>query len=207
MASPRAGAAISSKENKHTRREDMAEPKVRNRDRMMGPLLALIVAVVLLAAIFYTQRDQERVRAGANSPAATDASEAGGANSPSTTADPSQMLEIAQVNIMPLENPAPGGQSATVTLQGEVMNRGDREAREILVEAQFYGKDGKLVHTQTEALVPVKTKDGAATEEGSFKDSPLKAGESRPFRIALGPVPTEWNREIPKMRIVQVVVP
>lgn len=186
----------------------MAEPKVRNKDRMMGPLLALIAAVVLLAAIFYTQRDQEKVRAGANSPAATDASESGAATSPSTTADPSQMLEIAQLNMQPLENPDPKAQNATVTLQGQVSNQGDREAREILVEAQFYGKDGQLVHTQTEALVPLKAENpGDAAGEGSFKEEPLKAGESRPFRIALGPVPAEWDREMPKMRIVQVVVP
>lgn len=183
----------------------MAEPKVRNKDRMLGPLLALVAAVALLGAIFYTQRDQENVQAGASG--AVDAQQNAGAAA-TTNTDPSQMLEIAQLNMLPLENPAPGAENATVTLQGNVSNTGDREAHEVLVEAQFYGRDGQMVHTQTEALVPVKSENpGDAAGEGSFKESPLRAGETRPFRIALGPIPAEWNREMPKLRVVQVVVP
>jgi len=95
---------------------------------------------------------------------------------------------------------------ATVTyIEGTVTNAGDKTVTGATLEATFTNSLGEIVQRE---LLPLQILDrsGPYPDARDLRTTPLKPHESREFRLTLGHVSADWNRQYPAMRVARISV-
>lgn len=151
-----------------------------------GVILAIVVALLLLGAIFYfLPRTPERTR---NEPPASIPSQPVGGE-----------LQLGQ----PAMSVDPTGRS--VNLDAKITNRGLTDVTGIMAQVSFTTGTGEVVSVNR----PVSGLAGGDQTAGAggtqdLTSVPIKPGEIRPVRISVDNVPQNWNREMPGIRFTAV---
>jgi len=149
-----------------------------------GVVFALIVAAALFAAIAYYMP-----RAPHKSPAPT-----GSQAPPQPT---SNQLQFSNVNL----RLGPAG--SEVSLQGMVMNAGNRPILGSTVQLNFMDNTGKVVATVVKPLQGMAEQNGVLQSD-DFGTNPLKPNQTRAFQVVVSPVPKGWNHTLPNMTVLTV---
>jgi hypothetical protein len=79
-----------------------------------------------------------------------------------------------------------------VEITGKIANAGQRNLKQVDLNCVFYDPYGQLVLRDRVSIV--KQRAGG-----------LKAGETKPFRLAFDTLPESWNRQMPQLVIAQIV--
>jgi hypothetical protein len=154
------------------------------RARFPWPLIALIVAGVILACIIYAL---PRTPKAAPGPAAGQVPDQPFGNELQMTG-----LRVA---------PAPVG--SQVYVYGEIENTGSTPVGQVTVDATFSDAQGHLLQRETRNLELLKSANGAP----EVVTTPLKSGATTPFRVGFDSIPSSWDHQVPRMQIVHVSAP
>lgn len=153
-----------------------------------GVILAIVVALLLLGAIFYFMPRAPRATGGG----------------PAAATVPNQPvageLQISHTN-MTMD---PTGQS--LNLDGEITNTGQHDVTGILSEISFKTKDGQTL-TADRKVMSLAGGNKKGTQSGTTQDltvAPIKPGEMRAVRIVVDDIPANWNHQMPEIRFVTV---
>jgi hypothetical protein len=168
------------------KRPEIVPPLAKKKWPGAGPGVAfgIIVAAALIAAIVYYMP-----RAPHKSPAPT--------NSQSPVQPTPNELQFSNLHIT--NGPAAG----EVTLNGTVMNAGNRPILNATVQLNFTGADGRVVGSVTEPLQGMVEQGGVLQPE-SWGTHPFQPNQTRVFRITLNNVPAGWNHAMPSMTVLTV---
>ncbi len=164
-------------------------PPVRPKGGGTGTALAILVAAILLAAIFYFMPRAPKVtrpKPGAEVP-----------QQPASGVLNGQDIQLQDVTM----TKAPVGGS--LDLQGQMSNRGNQTINGIGIDVIFHGNGGAVAGTE---LVPVMAlkKQGDTFVQDDLVTDPLKPNDTRPFRVSVGSVPSGWDQQMPELKIVTV---
>ena len=161
------------------------DPKItlQPQSRFPWPLVAIVVAgVILIAIVFYLPRTPRTRRGPINA---------------QTPAQPyGDTIRMSNVNV----SPAPTGGQAYVT--GNILNSGEKKIDGITASIVLRDSSGNVVDRETQPISVLTT--GSATEPKSLSQSPLDVNQTKNFRIALTQVPSTWNHEVPEISIAHV---
>jgi hypothetical protein len=97
-----------------------------------------------------------------------------------------QNLKLSGVEMKATENFAGG---AVVEIVGNITNSGDRSISRVELSCIFYDVSGLVVLKERVPIVR----------------SPLRPGETKPFRLPFEGVPQSWNQALPSLVIAQIV--
>jgi len=158
---------------------------LRPESKFPWPILAIIVAGLILAAFIYLlprmpKQDVRQVPTAAQVPEQPFGSE----------------LQVKHLTVQP----APTG--GAVVVAGDVVNTGSRKVAGITVQAEFLDSNGRVVHQDTQPMQAVADKTGATVIP--LVQSPISPNETKPFRIAFSEVPQDWNHNAPRLRVMHV---
>jgi len=167
-----------------TRPELVPPPPKRPGSGLPGVLFSLLVAAALIAAIVYYMP-----RAPKKSPAPT-----AGQSPVQPTAN---QLQFSALHL------ALGPTGNEMTLQGQVMNAGNRPIIGTSVQLAFVGANGKVVGTVIQPLEGMAEKGGVLQPDELGTD-PIKPNQTRAFRVTVSPVPAGWNHQLPQMTVLTV---
>lgn len=166
------------------RNEPQIVEQIEKPSRVPWPLIALVVAGVILAAIIIALPRTPKAAPG-----------------PSAGEVPDQPFgSQLQVKGVRLSSAPVGGQ---VYLYGEIENTGSNPVGQVTVDAAFNDAQGQPVQRETRNLEFLKDNKGAP----EVVTTPLKPRQSVPFRVGFDALPTSWNHQVPQMRIVHVAAP
>jgi len=149
-----------------------------------GVIFALLVAAALIAAIVYYMP-----RAPHKSPAPT------GSQAPIRPS--SNQLQFSNLNLKL------GPANTEVSLQGIVMNAGNRPILGSTVQLNFMDSNGKVVASVIKSLQGMSEQNGVL-QTADFGTHPLQPNQSRPFQVVVSPVPGGWNHALPSMTVLTV---
>jgi|YelNatPaOPRAMG01_1025707.scaffolds.fasta_scaffold01571_9 hypothetical protein len=79
-----------------------------------------------------------------------------------------------------------------VEITGNITNAGGRNLKQVDIHCVFYDPYGQVVLRELSSIV--KAKSGG-----------LKAGETKPFRLAFDTLPESWNHQMPQLVIAQIL--
>lgn len=158
-----------------------------------GVALAVITALLLLGAIFYFMP-----RAPKNE-----------GRAPSSAESPVQPVP-GQLQFQNAElTPSPTG--ASLNLDGQVTNTSSSLVNGIMAEVRFPLSNGQMASIQRpvqgiavgrEATKGNTADTGKVTGDNEdLTKAPIKAGETRPVRITVDQVPSNWNHQMPEIRL------
>lgn len=150
-----------------------------------GVLFAIVVAAALLAAIVYYMP-----RAPKKTPAPT------AAQVPTQPAGNQLQFSNLHVALAPT-----GG---AMTLDGQVMNTGNRPILGASVQVSFLGSDGRVLGNVVRPLAGTVVEGNGAMRSDSFATDPLKPNATRAFRVTVSPVPAGWNHALPNLTVLAV---
>ncbi len=181
---PRIPSGPSSPENEKRPQLVSGPSPKRPGSGVPGLFFALVVAAALIAAIVYYMP-----------------------RAPRKTPPPS----AAQVPTQPVANqlqfsgmritPAPTG--GAVTLQGLVMNTGNRPVIGATVQLTFQNAGGTVLGSVTAPLIGMAQKQGTL-ETDEFSKNPLKPNDTRPFQVTASQIPAGWNHTMPQLKVLTV---
>jgi hypothetical protein len=97
-------------------------------------------------------------------------------------------LSLSDVSMQASENFM---KQQVIEVKGKITDNGSRSLKTVDVYCLFYGPDGREIHRERVPIV-------------NSKGSPLRPGETRPFRLPFDAVPEGWNQALPKMVIAQI---
>ena len=153
-----------------------------------GVALAIITALLLLGAILYFMpRNTKNV-----------------SSAPANAVTPSQpspgQLQFSEISM----TPAPLGGSLSIDAQ--LTNSGSTDVNGVMAEIDFSQTNGQTKAVQAPVMGVAVTKKAANTSKvtGDTEDltkAPIKPGETRPVRITVNDVPSDWNHQTPRIRI------
>jgi len=177
---------VPSDPNNQKRPELVPAPVVRKKWPGAGPgvAFALIVAAALIAAVVYYMP-----RAPKKSPPPA------GAQAPIQPV--SNELQFSNLHI------ALGPAGSEMTLDGSVMNAGNRPILGSTVELTFLGHDGKVVGNVTKPLQGMMVQNGLLRSD-PIGTHPIPPNHTRPFRITVDNVPSGWNHQMPNVTVLTV---
>ena len=168
-----------------TQRGPQLQPKlqVSKKNPFPWPLIAIVIAAALLAAlIFWLPRTPKKVQP------------------PNSAAVPQQptagQLQLSQVRI----TPSPAGNN--LYLDAKLFNAGNTEITGAEAQAKFLDANGNVAGTQS-AKVEGLAGNGQTTTEDLTK-APIKPNDSRNVRIAFTNVPQNWNHQLPDLSVSTV---
>jgi hypothetical protein len=156
-----------------------------------GVALAIITALLLLGAIFYFMPRTPK----------------GTTVAPSAAEAPSQpvpgQLQISAVKL----TPSPTGDS--LNLDGQITNTSGTLVNGIMAEVRFPLTNGQMASIQrpVEGIAigrsgkKVGTTGRVTGDTEDLTKAPIKAGETRPVRITVDQVPTNWNHQMPGIQL------
>lgn len=154
----------------------MASPASNNRSPRLIPIIgAAVVAVILICGIVYLSRTAP--------PAARE-----GPPTPEAKAYV-RYLKLSHVTVKAAENLM---NQRVVEVDGDITNTGPRPLQTVDVYCLFYGVNGRELDRER---VPMVAQAG----------TPLKPGETRPFRLPFDNLPDGWNQAVPGMVIARIV--
>ena len=149
-----------------------------------GVVFAIIVIAALLAAVVYYMP-----RAPKKSPPPA------GAQAPIQPI--SNELQFSNLHI------TLGPTSREMTLDGSVMNAGNRPILGSTVQLTFLGHDGKVMGNVVKPLQGMAIQNGVLQSE-NIGTHPIPPNQMRPFRITVDNVPAGWNHQMPNMTVLTV---
>ena len=157
--------------------------KVPKKNQFPWPLVAIIIAaVILVAVILWLPRTQhvQMPPSGAQVPAQATGNQ----------------VEFTNLKMTP----------ATVGnafyLEGTLLNHGTTEITGVQVQATFKNPAGQVLETQTRPIEGVAGTSGAQTED--LTKAPIKPNEARPIRIAFDRYPDGWDKQLPQLTVTTV---
>jgi hypothetical protein len=119
----------------------------------------------------------------------------------SAKADPyAASLPISDVKMSESGNLAGG---KVTYIDGRITNNGTKTVTGISMQVLFRNAANEVAQNETQAVKWIRTRDPYIDLE-PVSAAPLKAGESRDFRLIFDAVTEGWNGVYPEMRIVRV---
>jgi hypothetical protein len=109
-------------------------------------------------------------------------------------------LEISQL-AMSESTSLSGGKSTFI--DGHIKNTGDQTVSGITVQVLFRNNEAMPPQIDTLPLSLVRTREPYIDTQ-PVGAAPLKPGDERDFRLIFESLPTNWNMEMPEVRITQV---
>jgi hypothetical protein len=94
-----------------------------------------------------------------------------------------------------------GGKSTFI--DGHAQNTGSQTVSGITVQVIFRNEEAMPPHIETLPLSLIRTREPYIDTQ-SVSAVPLKPGDERDFRLIFESIPTNWNTQMPEIRIVQV---
>lgn len=94
-----------------------------------------------------------------------------------------------------------GGKSTF--LDGVIRNSGGRTVVAVNVQVLFANDEGMPPRIETVPLMLIRTREPYVDTQ-SVSAAPLKPGDQREFRLIFESLPTNWNTQLPEMRITGV---
>ncbi len=98
---------------------------------------------------------------------------------------------------------APGGE--VLYLDGLVTNLGKAAVSGATAEVNFLNSQGQVIASVQKPLVGM-AHGGTDLVQDEFSRNPITSKQMRFFRVAVEPVPSAWNHELPTLKIVAVHV-
>jgi len=119
----------------------------------------------------------------------------------SGAADPyAASLKISDLRVSAAQNLV----GATVIyVDGAVTNTGNKNVTGVNVRAEFKDTMGQVVLRADTPMMMTAERPGYS-DTVDLNQSPLRAGQSRPFRLTLEGVPNSWNQAPPDLRVTRV---
>src|SRR5882724_6739732 len=109
-------------------------------------------------------------------------------------------MQISSLHMATAQNFA--GSSVTY-IEGKITNNGDRKVTAARVEVLFKNGLGEIA--QKEMLtVTVLLRSEPYVDYGAIDQAPLASGQARDFRLTLEHVSTDWDGQIPQVKVVSV---
>jgi len=117
------------------------------------------------------------------------------------SADPyAQKLQLSDLKMSTAKNFV----GATVIyLEGNARNTGDKTVSHAGVQAEFKDAMGQVVLREQRPLMVTEERPNYS-DNVDLSLSPLKPGQSKPFRLSFEGVPTDWNQQAPDLRISSI---
>lgn len=94
-----------------------------------------------------------------------------------------------------------GGKSTYV--DGRIRNNGGQTASGVTVQVLFRNDEGMPPQVETVPLMLVRTREPYVDTQ-TVAAAPLKPGDEREFRLIFESIPSNWNQQMPEIRIIQV---
>jgi hypothetical protein len=109
-------------------------------------------------------------------------------------------LQISDLRISAAENFVGG----TVTyLDGKITNAGDQTVTDATVQAVFKNSLNQVVQTET-LPIHVLQSTGPYPDVVDLSMAPVAPGQSRPIRLTLEHISTDWNQAAPELKFVKI---
>jgi hypothetical protein len=170
-------------QNRGPQRVPDIHPKLQvpRRKQFPWPIVALIVAAAILAAIIWLMPTTPHKR-----------------TAPPAAQVPGQPTG-SQIQLSHLKM-QPGPTGGAVYLAGQLTNTGNTDITGVQVQATFKGANGQTVATQVRPVEELQS----PTQAQDFTKDPVKPNQARDFRISFDNVPAGWNHEVPAISITTV---
>jgi Protein of unknown function (DUF2393) len=109
-------------------------------------------------------------------------------------------LRISDETLSTAQNFA--GQEVTY-IEGKLQNNGSQAVEGATVQVSFKNSLGETVQRELQPLAIIRTRD-PYIDTASLKILPLKAGQTREFRLTFEHISTDWDHQRPDLRIMRV---
>jgi len=110
-------------------------------------------------------------------------------------------LQISDLHMATAQNFAGG---SVTYIDGKLANTGDKKVTAARVQVTFKNSLGEVV--QDEVLpVMVLQPDAPIVDYGPMDRAPMRQGQSRDFRLTLEHISSDWDGQIPLVKVVAVV--
>jgi hypothetical protein len=86
-------------------------------------------------------------------------------------------------------------------IEGKITNTTDRKVTNARVEVLFKNSLGETAQKDT-LPVTILLRTTPYVDYGSIESSPLASGQARDFRLTLEHVSTDWDGQVPQVRVV-----
>jgi hypothetical protein len=94
-----------------------------------------------------------------------------------------------------------GGKSTFV--DGQIRNSGGQTVNGVTVQVLFRNDEGLPPQVETVPLMLIRTREPYVDTQ-TVGAAPLKPGDEREFRLIFESIPTNWNQQMPEIRIIRV---
>lgn len=94
-----------------------------------------------------------------------------------------------------------GGKSTFI--DGQIRNNGGQTVAGITVQVPFRNDEGLPPQVETLPLTLIRTREPYVDTQ-TVASAPLKPGDEREFRLIFESIPTNWNQQMPEIRIIRV---
>jgi len=146
--------------------------------RVPWPLIAIVLAGVLVAVIFIVRQNRRAV----------------------AESLPPNALHISGVTIVN-NTAAPGG---NVHVYGEITDNADLRLTDATLSAEFKDDAGHTVYVAQQSIERVEVQNGGKNStEKSFAEDPLKPRQTAAFVVSYSQVPSSWNHQPPQLRVLE----
>ena len=148
-------------------------------------IAAAVVVVVVAVVVFVMERNKT---APSVAPVAA-------------AADPyADNLPITAVQMSESANLAGG---KVTYLDGHIANKGNRTITGIAAQVLFRNAAQEVAQNETQQVKLIRTRDPYVDLE-AVSAAPLRPGDERDFRLIFESLPSNWNMQMPEIRLIQV---
>ncbi len=109
-------------------------------------------------------------------------------------------LQISDLHMATAQNFAGG---SVTYIEGKITNTTDRKITDARVDVLFKNSLGETAQKDT-LPVTILLRTTPYVDYGSIESSPLMPGQARDFRLTLEHVSTDWDGQVPQVRVVTV---
>jgi hypothetical protein len=158
-------------------------PAVEERDSSKRTIAITVAVVIVIAIVFaFLLRSQPKTVSGPPPYASS--------------------LKLSDFKMSAAENFV----GATVSyVDGTITNAGDKTVTHVTVEVLFKDELGQLAQRDDIPMQVLKT-TCPYPEAVDFSVSPLRPGQSKPFRLTFESISAQWNRQNPDIQVTDVAV-
>jgi hypothetical protein len=119
----------------------------------------------------------------------------------SSPSDPNlARLNISDLHMATAQNFAGG---SVTYIEGKITNSSDRKVTDARVEVLFKNSLGETAQKDT-IPVTILLRSTPYIDYGSLEAAPLAPGQGRNFRLTLEHVSTDWDGQVPQVRVVTI---
>jgi hypothetical protein len=110
-------------------------------------------------------------------------------------------VQISDLHMATAQNFAGG---SVTYIEGKITNATDRKISAARVEVIFKNALGEIAQHEKALAVTVLLPNSPYVDYGTIDRAPLAPGQSRDFRLTLEHVTTDWDGQVPQVRVVSV---